>query len=317
MFFNHKLRKKLNSIYKKEKIDLLYINNMFHLSFAPIQTNIPFILDVHDYWPICFSKDLYYKNQKTCVDHGDLKCLKCLSKKSNYPLLFNAGMLRKERIMRQKLIHNAEKIICHSKFVSQVLKKHGYKNVIVPYPYLGPPEKHKIKTDKVFRILFVGRVERKKGAHLILDVAKALQNKIKFRIDIIGEGPLKNSLNRKDMNIHIHGFLGKERFEYFRNADCLLAPSLWPEPFGMVALEAMAHRVPIITLNTSGGLTDLVRENKAGIVTKNENISSAVLEICKNTDLVKGIKNNQQKNIKKYYRENIFMEYVKIFNSVM
>lgn len=317
MFFNSCLRKKISEVYKKEKIDLLYINNMFHLSFAPIQTNIPFVLDVHDYWPVCFSKDLYYKDWVFCDSQNDPKCSYCLSKKSDLPLLFNISMLKMERQMRKNSLMKAKKTICHSNFVSKILKKYGYDSIVIPYPYLGPKENSKVKKKDVFKILFVGRVEKRKGTHLLLDIAKNLRNKIDFRIDVIGEGPLKKTLDRKDLNIHVHGFLGKERFGFFKEADCLLAPSLWAEPFGMVALEAMAYEVPVITLNESGGLADLVRENEIGILANKHNIAESIIGLYRDRALQKNIKMNCKKNIEKYNKEKIFKQYEKLFTGVV
>jgi glycosyltransferase involved in cell wall biosynthesis len=317
MFFNSCLRKKISEIYRNEKIDLLYINNMFHLSFTPIQTEIPFILDVHDYWPICFSKDLYYRNKEFCSEQTDPKCSYCLSKKARYPLFFSIPMFGLERYFRKKLLGSAKKTVCHSQFVSKILKNYDYENEIIPYPYLGPNEKPKIRKDGVFKILFVGRIEKRKGAHLLLDIAKNLRDKIDFRIDVIGEGPLKKTLDRKDLNIYVHGFLGKERFGFFKEADCLLAPSLWPEPFGMVALEAMACDVPVITLNESGGLADLVKENEIGIVTNKGNIAESIIRLYRDQVLQKSIKMNCKMNIEKYDKEKIFKRYEKLFTSVI
>jgi glycosyltransferase involved in cell wall biosynthesis len=316
MFFSQCLKKKLAAIYKKEGIDMLYVNNMFHLSFAPVQNSLPFVLDVHDYWPVCFSKDLYYNDRSICSGPNDLKCSFCLSGKSRMPLMFNLPMLSFERYWKRRLLLRSEKTICHSNFVSSILKGQGYENEIIPYPYMGPFLLHDHGIGKEFKILFAGRVERRKGAHLLLDVAKKLHGKMHFRIDVIGDGPLKKMLDRKDLNIYVHGFLGNERFRYFREADCLLAPSLWPEPFGIVAVEAMAFGVPVITLD-NGGLAEVVRENETGIIITEERIAESILELSENKKLSEKIRKNGEKNIKKYDKERIFKEYEKIFTSVM
>ena len=289
---------------------------MFHLSFAPIQVDIPFILDVHDYWPVCFSKDLYYKHQEVCDKQNDLKCSFCLSKKSHYPFLFFIPMLTIERYFRKKNLSNAKKIICHSQFVSNILKEHGYENIVLPYPYIGPKRKSKNCKDNLFKILFVGRLEKKKGAHLILDVAKQLKNKIDFRIDIIGEGPLKSILDRRDLNVYVHGFLGKNRFEYFKQADCLLVPSLWPEPFGMVVLEAMNFGVPTLTLK-NGGIAELVKTNNVGFSLNEKEIPKKIIEISKNFSIKKRIEKHCIENIKKYDKKIIFKKYEEIMKKVV
>lgn len=316
MFFNFRLRKKLNKIYKEEKIDLLYVNNLFHLSFSPIQaSNLPVILDVHDYWPVCFSKDLYYSNKEFCENNNVFKCSYCLGKKSNLFLSpFLPPTLKIEKYLSKRWLKRSSKTICHSEFVSKILEKHGYVNRVIPYPYLGKLEKKEKRKNGIFRLLFVGRVEKRKGADIMLKVAEELKGKMDFRIDVIGEGPLINKLNREDLNIFTHGFLGEERFEYFKKADCLLVPSRWPEPFGMIVLEAMAYKIPIIALD-NGGLAELIRENKAGFLVNEADFVKKVLSLYNNQKLLNKIR-RQEKGVKKYKNEKIFQEYEMMFRKV-
>jgi glycosyltransferase involved in cell wall biosynthesis len=50
-----------------------------------------------------------------------------------------------------------------------------------------------------------------------------------------------------------------------RRCTALVAPSVWPEPFGLVALEAMAEGKPVIAAR-SGGLVDLVADGRTGLL---------------------------------------------------
>jgi glycosyltransferase involved in cell wall biosynthesis len=58
----------------------------------------------------------------------------------------------------------------------------------------------------------------------------------------------------------------------FKIADCAVFPSLY-EPFGIVALEAMAARCPVV-VSEVGGLQDVVDHNKTGIVVYPNNVDS-------------------------------------------
>ena len=87
MFRNKKLKKGIEGIYRKEKVDLVYINNLVHLSFAPLQAaesmGLPVVLDVHDYWPICFSKDMLNRSEPYTPCTGEqsiLKCSRCVAR---------------------------------------------------------------------------------------------------------------------------------------------------------------------------------------------------------------------------------------------
>lgn len=52
---------------------------------------------------------------------------------------------------------------------------------------------------------------------------------------------------------------------YYRELDICVIPSLWPEPFGIVAIEAMAAGKPVIVTKV-GGLQDIVRDGETGFI---------------------------------------------------
>jgi len=63
------------------------------------------------------------------------------------------------------------------------------------------------------------------------------------------------------------GFIGDDvRDKLYQVADVAVFPSLY-EPFGIVALEAMAYHCPVV-VSATGGLTEVVRPHETGIVTQ-------------------------------------------------
>lgn len=63
------------------------------------------------------------------------------------------------------------------------------------------------------------------------------------------------------------GFIGKDsdKRDFLGNARGLIVPSLFEEPFGMVAIEALACGTPVIALD-SGALPEIIEQNKTGYV---------------------------------------------------
>ena len=87
---------------------------------------------------------------------------------------------------------------------------------------------------------------------------------------IVGEGPLKQSLMNKVIRlglqnrIHFMGFVDQETLvAIYRSADVFVIPSLY-EPFGIVALEAMASGVPVVSSDV-GGLSEIVENAVTGL----------------------------------------------------
>jgi glycosyltransferase involved in cell wall biosynthesis len=323
MFCNKRLVDKLERIYDKEKIDIVYINNLFHLSFAPMQAasrkELPTLLDVHDYWPVCFTKDKYYCMDTKCTSEKAGQCAWCVGKHLGHGL-FGLPLfipLTVEKYLRYKELENISGVVCHSDYVAKELKRRGFMAKVIPYPTFTKTGQRK-RVDNKFRVLFVGRLEKRKGADLILQLAEKIKEGIdgkEVRIDVVGKGPLKKILDRPDLGIIVHGHLGEERFKLFRNADILLVPSRWPEPFGIVVLEAMAFGLPVVAFG-GGGLGELVKQTGAGVVTNEKHLVEFVKKIAKNRRLRTAITSNQRRSLKDFQPNRIFNTYEKIFKNI-
>jgi glycosyltransferase involved in cell wall biosynthesis len=75
--------------------------------------------------------------------------------------------------------------------------------------------------------------------------------------------------------------------QFLESIDVLVVPSLWAEPLGMVAIEALAHHVPVIA-NKSGGLQETILERVNGLfchADQPESLGNAILEIFQNPAL--------------------------------
>ncbi len=121
-------------------------------------------------------------------------------------------------------------------------------------------------------IFFVGRVVEEKGVRVVIESAPTvLASYQKAKFIIAGSGPQLQYF--RDMvlemgladRFYFTGFISDEvRDKLYKVADVAVFPSLY-EPFGIVALEAMAARVPVIVADT-GGLTEVVTNHQTGIV---------------------------------------------------
>jgi glycosyltransferase involved in cell wall biosynthesis len=61
----------------------------------------------------------------------------------------------------------------------------------------------------------------------------------------------------------------QQKTELFGQAACLLMPSRWEEPFGLVAIEAMACGTPVVAL-ARGALPELIEPGLTGYLSRNE-----------------------------------------------
>ena len=95
------------------------------------------------------------------------------------------------------------------------------------------------------------------------------------------------------------GFMPDEDLNKFTTiADCAVFPSLY-EPFGIVVLESFASFVPVV-VSDAGGLPEVVKHEKTGIVTQNKNCNSlawGILEILNNSEYGKTLAHNAYEDL--------------------
>lgn len=101
------------------------------------------------------------------------------------------------------------------------------------------------------RVVFIGRLTQQKGVDLFCEVARLVTSDLRDVVfEAFGEGEERDLLTTS--NVRWRGPVGwDKRGTAFRDASVLLVPSR-AEPFGMVILEAMQHRVPVIYPPTAG-----------------------------------------------------------------
>ena len=128
--------------------------------------------------------------------------------------------------------------------------------------YVDPSEK---------LVLHVGRIVYEKGVEvLVRAVPQVLAGVPEARFVIAGKGPELARLRELTRELYVSaqvslpGFVGDgDRDRLYKVADCAVFPSLY-EPFGIVALEAMAARAPVV-VSEVGGLTEVVKHAETGI----------------------------------------------------
>ena len=96
------------------------------------------------------------------------------------------------------------------------------------------------------KIAFVGRLNPEKGA---LVLAKACQE-ANLPLMVIGEGPEEAAIAQTGADMH--GWCDREKIsQLLRDARLLVMPSQYPEPYGLVAVEALGSGLPVIVPKTA------------------------------------------------------------------
>jgi glycosyltransferase involved in cell wall biosynthesis len=119
-------------------------------------------------------------------------------------------------------------------------------------------------------VLFVGRLVYEKGVHVLVNAIPKVLEKVNAKTVIVGNGYMKEQISGIvkglgiDQKVMFTGFVDDETLRRLQTcADVSVVPSLF-EPFGIVALEAMAAKSPVVVSDT-GGLAEIVDHDVDGI----------------------------------------------------
>jgi phosphatidylinositol alpha-mannosyltransferase len=148
--------------------------------------------------------------------------------------------------------------------------------------------------DGALNILFVGRLEERKGLiHLLKAYHRLRKRRVDARLLVIGDGPKRREYKRF---VGLRGirdveFLGRvsdeEKVRYFASADIYCAPNTGQESFGIVLLEAMAAGVPIVASDIHG-FKNVMQRNVQGLLVEPKNpraLAAALYALSRNADL--------------------------------
>jgi glycosyltransferase involved in cell wall biosynthesis len=200
-----------------------------------------------------------------------------------------------ERMIHQTeqwLTYEAWQVICCSHYmrdhVSHVFSTPHGKTAIIPNgvdvsDFVGTFNKasfrkqYALSGEKI--VLFVGRLVYEKGASLLVDAIPRVLERVNAKFIFVGEGYMKEQLTSRARELgvsHRSYFTGyiddKTLKQLYRVADVCAFPSLY-EPFGIVALEAMAARCPVVVADT-GGLSEIVEHDRTGVKVYHANVES-------------------------------------------
>jgi glycosyltransferase involved in cell wall biosynthesis len=176
-------------------------------------------------------------------------------------------------------------------------------------------------------IAYVGRLEKLKGVdHLIRSMPEIIKKCPSVKLKIAGTGNYMEELEslvkflKLDGCIEFLGHIDREAlFELYKEAAILVVPSVWPEPFGLVGIEAMSVGRPVIASNV-GGISDWLADGETGFMVNPsapDEISSNVIKLLNDKKLLKEFSLNSRKRSELFTIENQTEKTLEIYESAI
>ena len=155
--------------------------------------------------------------------------------------------------------------------------------------------------NRKFNILFVGRMDPRKGLKQLLLAFPRIKSQVKnARLIVVGSGGLKYYYRTIASNDHRQDidFVGHVSYDdlpkFYRSADVYCSPATGGESFGIVLLEAMASGTPVVASNIEG-YKDVITDGQDGLLSKNRNpidIAEKIIRIAHNQKLAVKLSKN-------------------------
>lgn len=151
-----------------------------------------------------------------------------------------------------------------------------------------PPELYRLQPKRGSYLAFLGRLSREKGPERAIRIAQRTGIPLKIAAKVDGndrayfEQRLKPLLDTP--GVEYLGEIGEtEKQDFLGNALALLFPIDWPEPFGLVMIEAMACGTPVIAW-PCGAVPEVVEQGVSGYLVEDEDAAVAAVAKCYDHD---------------------------------
>jgi glycosyltransferase involved in cell wall biosynthesis len=189
-----------------------------------------------------------------------------------------ARLYRTQAVRLRSLIEAAA-VVTLSSHMAEEMRRNGVPSdrvhVVPPFVALSDLARRPITGHGPVRLLYLGRLEPLKGVRDLLDALPQATRRIgrPLHLTVAGDGAVRAALEHQAASIcaadpHVEirfvGWQGDDASaRLLVETDALVVPSLWPEPFGLVGLEAAAAGVPAIAFAT-GGIPEWLRDGETG-----------------------------------------------------
>lgn len=306
---------------KIEGIEISRLPYISKIANTNITLNLPFKLNREDFdimhthiptpWSADWSRIISKRKNKPLVVtyHNDI----IGSGIANYIAKFyNSTALKSLLRSADKIIITQPNYLTYSSYLSDYSDKVEVIPNGVDVNKFKPADIKK-EQNKIFFLSLLDKFHEYKGLDYLLKAIKIVKNSIPdVKLVVGGKGTLMEYYIKKSEsmglsdNVEFHGFIpDNEMVEYYTSANIFVLPSIssLQEGFGIVALEALACKTPVITTDIVGVSSDLRKENAGLSVTPrdHEALAKAIMYLLDNQDINSEMGHNGRKLVEASY----------------
>jgi glycosyltransferase involved in cell wall biosynthesis len=257
------------------RADVVYYHKIPRLPDR-VPTGIASVRMVHDHDLCCPRSHKYHLiDSSVCRHRADWRCwldLAFLARTGPLPWGLSLVSIPAHAAEMRRNRDRIDRVLVGSRFMRDELLDNGFAadrvSVLPPAARLRVPEA--VREPEGDTVLFVGQLIRGKGADLLLRALAGLA--VPFHAVLAGDGNARPSLQELAAGLGLRdrvtfaGFVSHDAIDrLYAEARVVVVPSRWPEPFGMVGVEAAFHGRPVVAFEV-GGIPDWLRHGEGGLL---------------------------------------------------
>ncbi|WP_424597126.1 glycosyltransferase [Caldisericum exile] len=221
-----------------------------------------------------------------------------------------------------------KRIVCVSNLVKEELINYIPRLVskVIVIKNAIPVDDIKEDIQKIYDVLFVGRLEKEKGVDILIKAVYEIQSKqsLNLKVALVGDGSLKSEYKKLVKYLSLEDnikFLGIRRDveKLMRLSKIFVLPSRY-EGLPMVILEAMANRIPIIATKV-GGIPEVIEDGIEGLLVEPESkdeLTKKILYLLNNPSLREQLSKNAFEKVKSEYSiQSYTQRMLKLYEEVL
>ena len=184
-----------------------------------------------------------------------------------------------------------------------------------------PPIRH-LRDDNL-NILFVGRLEKRKGLGDLLRAYRAMVSRLpQSRLIIVGDGPLRSRVEsyvarHRLPNVVLAGYVPESvKPRYYDSADIFCAPATGAESFGIVLLEALASGLPVVATEVPGYMS-VLEPGRDSITVPPKNwreLAASLVILGRDAELRRRLAEYAQQKARRYSWDLVASEVVEVYH---
>ena len=176
--------------------------------------------------------------------------------------------------------------------------------------------------DECLNVLFVGRLEKRKGLGDLLRAYRAMSMRIpQTRLIIVGDGPLRGRVEsyvarHRLPNVVVAGYVPDSvKPRYYNSADIFCAPATGAESFGIVLLEALASGLPVVATEVPGYMS-VLESGRDSLTVQPKNwreLAASLVILARDAELRRRLSDYAIQKARRYSWELVASEVIEVY----